>query len=142
VVLPTTDQAAADLVVRVVADSVPRVHGVLSDDVIVVTPRRRGVAGAAALDAVLTARLGPRAEPRARCVHEAHAEGRRWAAAVVVLPAEAAGALSRALVATACSLAERHVSVVAAAGPVLRDAVRRIPVRHRTTRLTALLREG
>jgi exodeoxyribonuclease V alpha subunit len=61
---------------------------------------------------------------------------------VVVLPAEAAGVLSRALVATACSLADRHVCVVAAAGPVLRDAVRRTPVRHRTTRLAALLGEG
>jgi hypothetical protein len=142
VVLPTTDQAAADLVVRVVAESVPRVHGVDPDDVVVVTPRRRGVAGAAALDAALTERLGPRAEPRARCVHEAHAEGSRWPAAVVVLPAEAAGVLSRALAATACSLADRHVCVVAAAGPVLRDAVRRTPVRHRTTRLAALLGEG
>jgi len=142
VVLPTTDQAAVDLVVRVVAESVPRVHGIDPGDVVVVTPRRRGVAGAAAVDTALTARLGPRAEPRALCVHEAHAEGSRWPAAVVVLPAEAAGVLSRGLVATACSLADRHVCVVAAAGPVLRDAVRRTPVRHRTTRLAALLRGG
>jgi hypothetical protein len=61
---------------------------------------------------------------------------------VVVLPAEAAGVLDRALVATACSLASRHVCVVAAAGAALREAVERIPARHRTTRLAGLLRSG
>ncbi|HSK55878.1 MAG TPA: helix-hairpin-helix domain-containing protein [Jiangellales bacterium] len=140
VVLPTTDPEVADVVVRVVAESVPRVHGLSADDVVVVTPRRAGVAGVDALDAALSARLGPRAEPRARCVHEAR--GRRWPAVVVVLPAEAAGVLDRALVATACSLASRHVCVVAAAGAALREAVQRVPARHRTTRLAGLLRSG
>ena len=140
VVLPTTDEHAVGLAVRVVTDSVPRVHGIDPADVVVVSPHRRGTAGADALDEALTGVLGVGPAPRARTVHEAR--GRRWPAAVVVLPAQAAGLLSRALVATACSLGTRHVSVLAAAGPDLRAAVERVSARPRTTRLTSLLRLG
>ncbi|RII18801.1 ATP-dependent RecD-like DNA helicase [Streptomyces sp. YIM 130001] len=68
------------------------------------------------------------------------AVGHRWPAAVVVLPGDAAGALTRAWVYTACGRAERHLSVVQGVEQALPKAVAEIPAKPRTTRLTTLLR--
>jgi exodeoxyribonuclease V alpha subunit len=69
------------------------------------------------------------------------ARGTRWPAVVAVLPAEAGEPLSRALVSTAFGRAQRHLSVVQAAGPALAGAVRSgtAPGPGRRTRLTGLL---
>jgi exodeoxyribonuclease V alpha subunit len=68
------------------------------------------------------------------------AAGSTWPAVVVGLPGEAAGMLARDLVYTALTRAERHLSVVAAAGAALPAAVAKVPVRPRRTRLAGLLR--
>ena len=52
------------------------------------------------------------------------AQGSEFPAVVVVLPPEAGGMLSRPLVYTALTRAQRHLSVVHAAGPALARAVR------------------
>jgi hypothetical protein len=67
--------------------------------------------------------------------------GGRWPGVVVVLPGESAGLLSRPLVYTALTRAERHLSIVHAAGPALARAVAAVPRRPRRTRLAGLLRE-
>ncbi|MFD8481183.1 helix-hairpin-helix domain-containing protein [Kitasatospora sp. NPDC059673] len=67
------------------------------------------------------------------------AVGRRWPAAVVVLPEDAAGQLTRQWVYTAFGRAERHLSVVHAAGPALAQAVADRPAAPRTTRLRSVL---
>jgi exodeoxyribonuclease V alpha subunit len=67
------------------------------------------------------------------------AQGSEWPAVVVVLPGEAAGLLSRPLVYTALTRAQRHLSVVHAAGPALARAVREVDARPRRTRLRTLL---
>jgi hypothetical protein len=72
-------------------------------------------------------------------VHQAL--GRRWPGAVVVLPPDAAAALTRQWVYTAFGRAERHLSVVHAAGPALAQAVAERPGAPRTTRLRGLLTE-
>ncbi|MFI9274168.1 helix-hairpin-helix domain-containing protein [Kitasatospora sp. NPDC052896] len=72
-------------------------------------------------------------------VHQA--VGRRWPGAVVVLPEDAAAGLTRQWVYTAFGRAERHLSVVHAAGPALAQAVAERPARPRTTRLRAILAE-
>ncbi|WP_329584644.1 ATP-binding domain-containing protein [Kitasatospora sp. NBC_01250] len=69
------------------------------------------------------------------------AVGRRWPGVVVVLPEDAAAALTRQWVYTAFSRAERHLSVVHAAGPALAQAVAERPAAARTTRLRAILAE-
>ena len=53
------------------------------------------------------------------------AQGSEWPAVVVVLPPEAGGMLSRPLVYTALTRAQRHLSIVHAGGPALARAVRR-----------------
>ncbi|MFF9769363.1 helix-hairpin-helix domain-containing protein [Streptomyces sp. NPDC014636] len=68
------------------------------------------------------------------------AVGARWPAAVVVLPGDAAQALSRAWVYTAFGRAERHLSVVHGVEQALPRAVAEIPPKPRTTRLQTLLR--
>ncbi|MFF2079485.1 helix-hairpin-helix domain-containing protein [Kitasatospora sp. NPDC058162] len=73
-------------------------------------------------------------------VHQAL--GRRWPAAVVVVPEDAGPALSRQWVYTAFGRGERHLSVVHAAGPALAQAVAERPAQPRTTRLRALLAEN
>ncbi|MET8539287.1 ATP-binding domain-containing protein [Kitasatospora sp. NPDC004799] len=73
-------------------------------------------------------------------VHQA--AGRRWPGAVVVLPEDAAPALTRQWVYTAFGRGERHLSVVHAAGPALAQAVAERPAQPRTTRLRALLAEN
>ncbi|MFE1318781.1 helix-hairpin-helix domain-containing protein [Kitasatospora phosalacinea] len=67
------------------------------------------------------------------------AVGRRWPAVVVVLPPEAAGQLTRQWVYSAFGRAERHLSVVHAAGPALAQAVAERPAADRTTRLRSVL---
>jgi exodeoxyribonuclease V alpha subunit len=67
------------------------------------------------------------------------AQGSEWPAVVAVFPAEAAGMLSRPLVYTALTRAQRHLSVVHGAGPALSRAVSTIGEPPRETRLAALL---
>ncbi|MEU5363601.1 helix-hairpin-helix domain-containing protein [Streptomyces sp. NPDC005925] len=67
------------------------------------------------------------------------AVGVRWPAVVVVLPGDAAQALSRPWVYTAFSRADRHLSVVHGVEQALPRAVAEIPAKPRTTRLPALL---
>jgi hypothetical protein len=67
------------------------------------------------------------------------AAGMRWPAAVVVLPGDAAGGLTRAWVYTAFSRGERHLSVVQGVDQALSRAVAEVPVKDRTTRLRTLL---
>ncbi|MFB0615245.1 helix-hairpin-helix domain-containing protein [Streptomyces sp. AGS-58] len=68
------------------------------------------------------------------------AVGARWPAAVVVLPGDAAQALSRPWVYTAFGRADRHLSVVHGVDQALPKAVAEIAAKPRTTRLRALLR--
>ncbi|MGW1914438.1 helix-hairpin-helix domain-containing protein [Streptomyces sp. NPDC002076] len=68
------------------------------------------------------------------------AAGTRWPAAVVVLPGDAAQALSRPWVYTAFGRAERHLSVVHGVEQALPKAVAETPAKPRTTRLQSLLR--
>ncbi|PZS16954.1 MAG: exodeoxyribonuclease V [Pseudonocardiales bacterium] len=67
------------------------------------------------------------------------AQGSEFPAVVVVVPAEAGGMLSRPLVYTAMTRAQRHLSIVHAAGPALARAVRQIGTLPRRTRLQAML---
>ncbi|MER5866536.1 helix-hairpin-helix domain-containing protein [Kitasatospora sp. NPDC002040] len=69
------------------------------------------------------------------------AVGRRWPGVVAVLPEDAAAGLTRQWVYTAFGRAERHLSVVHAAGQALPQAVAERPARPRTTRLRAILAE-
>ncbi|HYO34990.1 MAG TPA: AAA family ATPase [Geodermatophilus sp.] len=69
------------------------------------------------------------------------AQGSEWPGVVVVLPPEAGGMLSRPLVYTALTRAQRHLSIVHASGAALARAVREVDVRPRRTRLAALVRE-
>ncbi|MEU9800017.1 ATP-dependent RecD-like DNA helicase [Streptomyces sp. NPDC051000] len=68
------------------------------------------------------------------------AVGTRWPAVVVVLPGDAADALSRDWVYTAFGRAERHLSVVHGVDQALPAAVAQGLPKPRTTRLTGLLR--
>ncbi|MET9119742.1 ATP-dependent RecD-like DNA helicase [Streptomyces sp. NPDC004528] len=68
------------------------------------------------------------------------AVGLRWPAVVVVLPGDAAAALTRPWVYTAFGRAERHLSVVHGVEQALQRAVAEVPQKPRTTRLPALLR--
>ncbi|MFD0166569.1 helix-hairpin-helix domain-containing protein [Streptomyces decoyicus] len=70
------------------------------------------------------------------------AAGTRWPAAVVVLPGDAAGGLTRAWVYTAFSRGEQHLSVVQGADQALPRAVAEVPVKERTTRLRTLLQQS
>ncbi len=68
------------------------------------------------------------------------AQGSEFPAVVVVLPPEASGMLSRPLVYTAMTRAQKHLSVVHAVGPALARAVRQIGTIPRRTLLRSLLR--
>ncbi|MET7801068.1 helix-hairpin-helix domain-containing protein [Streptomyces decoyicus] len=70
------------------------------------------------------------------------AAGMRWPAAVVVLPGDAAGGLTRAWVYTAFSRGEQHLSVVQGVDQALPRAVAEVPVKERTTRLRTLLQQS
>jgi exodeoxyribonuclease V alpha subunit len=67
------------------------------------------------------------------------AQGSEFPAVVVVIPPEASGMLSRPLVYTAMTRAQRHLSIVHAAGPVLARAVRQVGTIPRRTQLRSLL---
>ncbi len=67
------------------------------------------------------------------------AQGSEWPAVVVVLPPESGGLLTRPLVYTALTRAQRHLSVVPAVGAALGRAVRENGGRPRVTRLPQLL---
>ncbi|MFE2241568.1 ATP-binding domain-containing protein [Streptomyces virginiae] len=68
------------------------------------------------------------------------AVGARWPAVVVVLPGDAAQALSRDWVYTAFGRADRHLSVVHGVDQALPRAVAEVLPKPRTTRLTGLLK--
>ncbi|SDN72925.1 AAA family ATPase [Geodermatophilus sp. DSM 45219] len=70
------------------------------------------------------------------------AQGSEWPGVVVVLPPEAGGMLSRPLVYTALTRAQRHLSIVHASGAALARAVRQVDVRPRRTRLAQLLADN
>lgn len=70
------------------------------------------------------------------------AVGMRWPAAVVVLPGDATGALTREWVYTAFGRGERHLSVVHGAEDALPHAVASVTAPERTTRLRTLLRQS
>jgi exodeoxyribonuclease V alpha subunit len=67
------------------------------------------------------------------------AQGSEFSGVVVVLPPESVTMLSRPLVYTALTRAQRHLSVVHAVGSALARAVRTIGAQPRRTRLTELL---
>jgi exodeoxyribonuclease V alpha subunit len=69
------------------------------------------------------------------------AQGSEWPGVVVVVPPEAGGMLSRPLVYTALTRAQKHLSIVHASGAALARAVREVDVRPRRTRLARLLAE-
>jgi exodeoxyribonuclease V alpha subunit len=75
--------------------------------------------------------LGDLAHGWAITVHRA--QGSEFPAVVVVLPADAGGMLSRPLVYTALTRAQRHLSIVHAAGPRVAHAVRHVGTRPRRT---------
>ena len=116
---------------QLVTSSIPRAFG--GRDIVVLAVREEGAAGAEALRAALAG-----SPAQVDTVHGA--AGRRSPAVVLVLPAEAAGSLSRALLVAALTVAEEHVSIVHQAGPALAEAVSRVPHRPRRTRLPQLLR--
>jgi exodeoxyribonuclease V alpha subunit len=70
------------------------------------------------------------------------AQGSEWPGVVVVVPPEAGGMLSRPLIYTALTRAQRHLSIVHASGAALARAVREVDVRPRRTRLARLLAEA
>jgi exodeoxyribonuclease V alpha subunit len=67
------------------------------------------------------------------------AQGSEFPAVVVVVPPESGGMLSRPLIYTAMTRAQRHLSVVHAVGPALARAVRQVGTLPRRTRLRELL---
>ena len=67
------------------------------------------------------------------------AQGSEWPAVVSVLPPEAGGMMSRPLVYTAWTRAQRHLSVVHAAGAVLARGIREVGARPRRTRLREIM---
>lgn len=190
---------AAKRVTQLVTDSIPRVFGIASGDIQVLTPVHRGAAGTEALNAALKALLNPGGDgaggfdPGDRVVATANhldngfangevgvvsesteslfavdfgagpvavppkamrdivhgwaitvhrAQGSEWPAVVVVLPPEATGMLSRPLVYTALTRAQRHLSIVHAAGSALARGVREVGARPRRTRLAERLRSA
>ncbi|MDQ1696365.1 MAG: exodeoxyribonuclease alpha subunit [Frankiaceae bacterium] len=197
VVRTVSGAEAAQRVVQLVTDSIPRALGIASSEVQVVTPVHRGSAGTQSLNVVLKERLnpgsgtvsgfdvgdrvvatanhlddgfangevgvvtaaaegsltvdfggGPVVVPPRALVDLVHgwaitvhrAQGSEWPAVVSVLPPEASGMLSRPLVYTAWTRAQRHLSIVHAAGAALSRGVREVGARPRRTRLAALLR--
>lgn len=97
------------------------------------------VAFAGGLVEVPTAAFGDLMHGWAITVHRA--QGSEWPAVVVVVPQEAGAMLSRPLIYTALTRAQKHLSIVTTAGPGLARAVASASARPRVTRLSALLRE-
>jgi hypothetical protein len=137
VVVPCrSDDEVLARVDQLVRDSVPRVFAVAADQVLVVTPLRRGTAGARALAGRLPGNS-------VQTIHDT-ANGQLPAADAVVacFPAQAAGVITRSMVVTVAALARTHLSVVTAAGDALPTAVTSGVHRPRFTRLAGLLRRG
>jgi ATP-dependent exoDNAse (exonuclease V) alpha subunit len=65
-----------------------------------------------------------------------------WPAVVLVLPGEAAGSLSRALLRSAVTTARQHLSIVHGAGAALAWAVSRASRGRRRSQLPGLLKPG
>ncbi len=126
---------------RVVATANHLDVGFANGEVGVVTAARRGTltvafAGGGPVEVPAKA-VGDLAHGWAVTVHRA--QGSEFPAVVAVVPAEAGRMLSRPLVYTAFTRAQRHLSVVHAAGPALARAVREVGARPRRTRLGGLL---
>ncbi|NKI43495.1 ATP-binding domain-containing protein [Streptomyces sp. LD120] len=85
-------------------------------------------------------RVGPEVVRHGWAITAHQAVGRRWPTVVVVLPGDAAGALTRSWVYTAFGRGERHLSVVHGVEAALPRAVAERPVKPRTSRLETLLR--
>ncbi|MGI8613271.1 MAG: AAA family ATPase [Nocardioidaceae bacterium] len=137
VVTPVADVAQAiTRTVQLVTSSVPRVLAVGPQDTRVLTVRTGGALGALALQREL-ATAGSTVE--ASAVHSV--AGQRFEAVVLVVPAEAAGSLSRSLLLSVLAMTGRHLSIVHQAGGALAEAVTHRPHPPRRTRLAALLRE-
>ena len=129
---------------RVVATANHLEDGFANGEVGVVTGTRdRGLlvafAGAGPVEVPARA-VGDLAHGWAVTVHRA--QGSEFPAVVAVLPPEAGGLLSRPLVYTAFTRAQRHLSIVHSAGAALARAVREVGARPRRTRLSALLQEA
>ncbi len=69
------------------------------------------------------------------------AQGSEWQAVVVVAPPEAGRLMSRSLIYTAFTRAQKHLSIVRTPGPALAYAVRERALRPRRTTLAERLRE-
>lgn len=140
VVVTSADDAEQALrrVVQLGTDSIPRVFGLDTADVLVLTVRADGRTGAETVRAELDTAGASDIEVRT-C---AEAVGRAADAIVLVLGAEAAGSLSGDLLVGAATEARRHLSVVHQTGPALAEAVARRPHRHRRTLLPRLLAGG
>jgi exodeoxyribonuclease V alpha subunit len=125
---------------RVVATANHLDDGFANGEVGVVTEAKDGtltVAFAAGPATVRPAALGDLKHGWAITVHRA--QGSEWPAVVAVLPPEATGMLSRPLVYTALTRAQRHLSIVHAGGPAVARAVRDVGARPRRTRLRDLV---
>jgi exodeoxyribonuclease V alpha subunit len=111
-----------------------------------------GVATAAAADGGLVVEFpsGPVTVPTGALADLRHgwaitvhrAQGSEWPAVVAVLPPESGGMLTRPLVYTAVTRAQRHLSIVPAVGGQLPRAIRDERGRPRRTRLRRLLTEA
>ena len=135
VVVCPDDDVLARRVVQLVTDSIPRVFGIDSGQVLVLTPQNRGPAGIEQLTAAL-------AGTRARVSVARDALPGTADAVVACFPALASGAITRAMVYDVARAARAHLSVVTAAGEALPLAVSSGVGPSRTTRLEALLRAG
>ena len=134
VVTPAADpDQALSRAGQLVSTSVPRVFGVPPADTRLATLRTKGRCGVDALSAVAVDGV------RVGTLEEICSES--CEALVLVLPAEAAGSLSRSALLSAAACATQHLSIVHQTGPALADAVARRPRRVRRTRLAGLLRE-
>ena len=136
------DVGGFDVGDRVVATANHLEDGFANGEVGVVTGARdRGLvvafAGAGPVEVPARA-VGDLAHGWAVTVHRA--QGSEFPAVVAVLPPEAGGLLSRPLVYTAFTRAQRHLSVVHAGGAALAHAVRAVGACPRRTRLAGLLR--
>lgn len=130
------DEELLRRVVQLVTDSIPRVFGLAPEQILVVTPLRRGDGGQEHLTEILAGLPSP-AAAEVVLVHEL--SGRHADAVVACFPGQAAGVLTRALVYTAAVVAVQHLSVVTAAGDALPGAVADPRLRQRMTRLGSLL---
>jgi hypothetical protein len=137
VVVPCeTDDDIVRRVEQLVGDSIPRALGIPPRDIAVLTPLRRGGAGAVAL----AERVGS-SGARVSTIHGAAWGDSGHAPAVVAcFPGQAAGVLTRALVYSAAVAAERHLSIVTASGEDLPRAVADAALGRRRTRLVDPLR--